>query len=170
MAAAVLGRTAAARTPRAEVGMRFSPVGWKAGARDSGVESPDVEVLDARAAVGMASAAAQIVHGCALRQHDGQPARPVFWPAPSAGEELVVGVSQGRDAAQRLTGQRCPRSQRRPTRSPWPQPRSQSRTPGTADRRSDLVVDPAADASPEGVFCAAGSPRLFAAIKYFVVC
>lgn len=58
----------------AEVGVRFSPVRWKAGARDGGVERPDVEVLDATAAVGIASTAMQIVHGCSLRQYNDQPA------------------------------------------------------------------------------------------------
>src|SRR5262249_60273924 len=89
MAAAVLGRTAAARTPRAEVGMRFSPVGWKAGARDSGVESPDVEGLDARAAVGMASAAAPIGHGCALRQPTASRRDPLSGRPPVRGKNSL---------------------------------------------------------------------------------
>jgi hypothetical protein len=55
---------------RAEIGVRLSPICRKATGWDNGIECPDVEILDAGAAMAVASAAAKIVAGSALGKYD----------------------------------------------------------------------------------------------------
>lgn len=93
---------------RAEISMRLSPVRWKPGGWNTGVERPDIEILDASVAV-------EIVESSPLREYYGQPARAVLRSAARACEGLVVGIGLSRKTAQMPISERCPRS-RRPSR------------------------------------------------------
>ena len=83
--------------------MRLSLVCWESGGRKTGVERPDIEILNASVTV-------NVMEGSPLCENYGQPARAVLQAAVPACEALVVGIGQSDKVAQMLVSELRPRS------------------------------------------------------------
>lgn len=90
--------------------MSLASVCREPGAGDSGVERPDVEVLDPRPVVTVSTGlTVREVLGRALGEDDQEPAGPVLGAAAGPGEGGVVQVGQPGQVGQVLAGQRLVR-------------------------------------------------------------